>query len=364
MQTLFRGEKDVGYSQFYLGTGIEPVEGWTMDDCFAGQRNGLCGAAERGQLVLITGLHTGNVPVTVELHDTAPPVPDAPDVVEVSFPITRGPVGLFSGFVDDHADLGLPPGFYRVRYSADGMDAARAMDCRIDDASALDDYLLQFWPAPAEPDRVVRTGSEIARHRHDNAAGLPSPTRTPSQRADDRARDPEHARQRAIELDLRRTGQRAPGPLGSIGFAYTLALVDDDLADHLTTLPPDRQRGLALRTAHRTVAGTGLDRVAWIGDVLPRLGQAPLPPVFLDESTALAALAATPKVPCTVVTSPDERRAPTLAQAMALPALAAVTHPDATVALLETVHHALAAAGEEGYRDVLADLRSASADPA
>ena len=123
-----------------------------------------------------------------------------------------------------------------------------------------------------------------------------------------RVRDPEHARQRAIELNLRRAGQRAPGPLGSIDFAYTLGLVDDDLADHLTSPPPDRQRGLALRTAQRIIAGTGLDRVAWIGDVLHRLGQAPLPPLFLDESTALAALAATPKVPCTVVTSPDERR--------------------------------------------------------
>ncbi|MEQ3541811.1 hypothetical protein WHI96_23640 [Pseudonocardia tropica] len=42
---------------------------------------------------------------------------------------------------------------------------------------------------------------------------------------------------------------------------------------------------------------------------------------------------------------------------------AAATHADATVALLETVHHAVAAAGEEGYRDVLADRRSAPADP-
>lgn len=239
MQTLFRGEKHVGHHWFLLGTGTEPVEGWTMDDCFAGRGNGLCGAREPGQLVMLTGLHTGNVPVAVELHDHPPPVPDATDIVEVSFTVTRGPVGVFTDSGEESpTDLALPPDFYRVRYCADGMDDARAMDCRLDDTPAPDDYLLQLWPAPAEPDLVLRTGSDYARHEHTRASRLPAPTRTPSRRADDRAR--EAARLLAAEMNQRWVGPEPPGPLGSTEFAYTLGLVDDDLADHLMTLPPDR----------------------------------------------------------------------------------------------------------------------------
>lgn len=40
-----------------------------------GQQNGLCGAAVPGALSLVTGLHTGEVPVSVEWHDrTASPI--------------------------------------------------------------------------------------------------------------------------------------------------------------------------------------------------------------------------------------------------------------------------------------------------
>ncbi|MBN9795588.1 hypothetical protein DMP17_44535 [Pseudonocardia sp. TMWB2A] len=360
MRTLFDGEHPVSYSQFHLGTGTPPVEGWVMDDCFAGQCNGLCGAAERGQLMLITGLHTGRVPVTVELHDTAPPVPELPEVVEVAFPVIRGPVGLYSDFIDDQADLALAPDFYRVRYCAAGMDQARAMDCRVDDDPALDRYLLQFWPAPIEPDRVIRTTSEIATYWHSHAAALPAPTRTSSERARAVANDPKYARKRLIYRNLLWAGQQPDGPLGTVELARTLVLLDRALADDLVVLPASTQRDLALWTARRAITDTRLDQVPWISDALSHLGHTDLPGVLADESTALHALGATPDVPRTVVTSPDEHGVPLLAQAAALPALSAAMNPDPTVALLDTVHHALHAAGAENHRALLDDLRAAA----
>jgi hypothetical protein len=57
-----------------------------MTECFGGQCNGLCGAAIPGFLFLITGLHTGYVGFTAELHDEPPPVNEGwQEIVETSF---------------------------------------------------------------------------------------------------------------------------------------------------------------------------------------------------------------------------------------------------------------------------------------
>jgi len=71
-------------------------------------------AAVPGGLVLVTGLHTGEVPI------------------------------------------------YRVRYCAAGMDAARERHTRSIDQLELDGYLLQLWPAQSAPDRILRQTSSIA----------------------------------------------------------------------------------------------------------------------------------------------------------------------------------------------------------
>lgn len=65
---------------------------------------------------------------------------------------------------------------YRVRYCAQGMDQANREDTRLGDEPLLDRYLLQFWPAPPEPDRVVRQTTEIAAYWHDFARAQPSPS--------------------------------------------------------------------------------------------------------------------------------------------------------------------------------------------
>ena len=94
MQVLFTGGLHVHYGQVYVESG------WAMPSdplsaAFAGQVNGLCGAATPGFLFMVTGLHTGYVGFTVELHYASPPIDDAwEEVVEVSFKPTADDVAL------------------------------------------------------------------------------------------------------------------------------------------------------------------------------------------------------------------------------------------------------------------------------
>src|SRR5262249_29690187 len=60
VRTLFDGEVHVHYGQVYVESGPETGNP-RLDAAFAGQVNGLCGAAARGALFLATGLHTGRV---------------------------------------------------------------------------------------------------------------------------------------------------------------------------------------------------------------------------------------------------------------------------------------------------------------
>jgi hypothetical protein len=64
MKRLFSGTVRVHYCAMYFQGGASemPEEG----QYFEGQVNGLCGAGERSYLLLITGLHTGGVKVTID----------------------------------------------------------------------------------------------------------------------------------------------------------------------------------------------------------------------------------------------------------------------------------------------------------
>ncbi|MFI6170388.1 hypothetical protein ACIBCN_26650 [Nocardia sp. NPDC051052] len=173
---MFKLEREVGvsYCQIYVESvpgGIAP----RMHEAFAGQSSGLCGAAVPGKLFLCTGLHSGKVGFTVEVHDQAPPLDPAwEDVVEVSFYSVSDQSFLAQWAGEAHWALDLEEGIdYRVRYCAQGMDQAREKDVRLDDEPLLDRYLLQFWPAPPEPDRVVRQTSQAAAYDHDYARQQP-----------------------------------------------------------------------------------------------------------------------------------------------------------------------------------------------
>ncbi|WP_228539438.1 hypothetical protein [Nocardia sp. XZ_19_385] len=166
---MFRldGEVGVSYSQIYVVS--DPCDySPRMHEAFAGQNSGLCGAAVPGALFLSTGLHTGKVGFTVEVRSHAPALDPAwEEVVEVSFYPLSEQSFLLQWAGEASWELDLKEGLdYRVRYCAQGMDQAREKDVRLDDEPLQDRYLLQFWPAPPEPDRIVRQTSQDAASSH------------------------------------------------------------------------------------------------------------------------------------------------------------------------------------------------------
>src|SRR5215469_18472082 len=70
MPIVFDQEIHVHYGQFYVQDQT-PFE-TEMNESFGAQANGLCGAAVPGLLFLITGLHTGQTRVTIEVLDARP----------------------------------------------------------------------------------------------------------------------------------------------------------------------------------------------------------------------------------------------------------------------------------------------------
>ncbi|SCF18025.1 hypothetical protein GA0074695_4059 [Micromonospora viridifaciens] len=164
MRTLMSGEALIDYAQIYVYDENRP-DLPEMHECFAGQANGLCGAAVPGFLFLVTGLRTGEVAFVVELHDESPPLDDGwEEIVEASFR-PAGRAALVAWGEEWSWPLDLAEVDYRVRYCGAGMDEAHDQT-RMDGDVALDRYLLQFWPAPARPDRVVKQTSANAAYWH------------------------------------------------------------------------------------------------------------------------------------------------------------------------------------------------------
>ena len=163
MTVLFDGEMPVQYRYIYLHpANDDQPDGFGRD----GQLNGLCGASIPGALSMTTGLHSGEVPLRVEALDAEPEVGDRwEEVVEVSFSsdVTDLTLASFEHF----EPVALPaPGTYRVRFSASGMDEASETDWRDAGEPVIDRYLLQLWPAPAAPDRILRQTSRSAAYWH------------------------------------------------------------------------------------------------------------------------------------------------------------------------------------------------------
>ena len=147
------------------------VDGDRIGSERTGQANGLCGAQVPGQLNLVTGLHTGEVPFRVEWWDAEPPVDDAwEEVVEAPYLVSEQDLSLES--FEEFFEVHLPAtGPHRARYSATGMDAGHELDTTDEDELAPDRYLLQLWPAAEAPDAVVRQTGEYAAYWHGVARG-------------------------------------------------------------------------------------------------------------------------------------------------------------------------------------------------
>ncbi|MFL6030038.1 MAG: hypothetical protein ACJ74D_08425 [Gaiellaceae bacterium] len=166
MATLLDGKLHVHYGQAYVFSG-DTYEMGDMHVCFRGQTNGLLGAAHPGMLLLITGLHTGQVRFKLDVLDEEPAL-DASweECVEVTFTPAADGAQLVDWDGTLVCELPLATEPYRVRYQARGMDAAREADTVLEDEEPIDAYAVSFWPAPPSPDAVVRQKSEIAAYWH------------------------------------------------------------------------------------------------------------------------------------------------------------------------------------------------------
>ncbi|MFF2515949.1 hypothetical protein [Streptomyces sp. NPDC058086] len=304
------GEVHVHYGQIYVES--DPGSfGPDLAGAFAGQSAGLCGAAIPGALWLTTGLHTGNVGFTVEVHDQAPPV-DAvwEDVVEVSFRPASARSTLMQWAGEACWDLGLEESDYRVRYCAKGMDQACQEDTRMDDEPQLDCYLMQLWPAEPAADRVLKQTAAIAAYWHDYARQLPPPP-TPDERAEAehqaRLRQEQAEREHQLALDRWQWGGQLPSQaLRAVGGNVRgLLCFDPALVHALDAAGPDIQRTVALLAARRACEAAGLAGLDWIAAALTALAEGrPLPPPFDEPAVMWQTLACDPRVPQRTVGQP------------------------------------------------------------
>ncbi|MFI0192023.1 hypothetical protein ACH4PW_31320 [Streptomyces sp. NPDC017082] len=125
------------------------------------QHNGLI-EVEDGIATILTGIHTGDVDVTVTFHADAPQPGDVgwEEIVEVSLHSASGELlvrGLMADLDEELPELSFNgPGDYRLRIHARGRDTA--VDLTPDDVTEW--YLIQVWPAPAREAAVLRQSDD------------------------------------------------------------------------------------------------------------------------------------------------------------------------------------------------------------
>lgn len=336
-----------------------------------GQVNGLCGAAVPGRLSLVTGLHTGYVRCTVELHPAEPPLGDDwEEAVEVSFRHRAKKLWL-GGLMSDPHPVELPRGEYRLRYCARGMRQGRDQDVAGKD-EVVDAYLLQFWPGRAAPDRIVRQTTEIAGYWHQ---ANPKPALTEADRAERKRRKAEKKERREAKArraeDRLRWGDRVPNDRlrQAARRANAADLLDADLVFALSEADDEVCDAVARWAAARAVAVAGLDRLPWMARALATLERGePLPPPFpsrpgTDPEREIWKLLEDPGLPMTTVMPPavtsDGPPRMIGLQYVALPAVFATVDRPPLTAAMNALWAAGLAHGEKGYRQFFADLRAA-----
>ncbi|MGV9758547.1 hypothetical protein ACWDUC_22315, partial [Streptomyces tricolor] len=111
-----------------------------------------------GDATVHTGIHTGDVDVTVTAHRQPPP-PDAgewEEIAEISLHSPTGTLQVTPLMTDLDKDLpniaAAGPGTYRLRVHARGRD--QAVD--LIPHTITEHYLLQCWPQPPAPAQLLR----------------------------------------------------------------------------------------------------------------------------------------------------------------------------------------------------------------
>lgn len=161
---------ETDYGQFDLAWAADGTFDGDFDRFYQGQINGLVGAASSQGVHVNLARRAGGSPVRIVLLDAPPPIEDGQweDIVEVSITLPEKHEMVWSDWWGHAGPVGLPPGSYRLRVNAKGRDEGHAGEFA---EGMVDDYLLQFWPAPWQPDAILRTGSEDARYWHREVGG-------------------------------------------------------------------------------------------------------------------------------------------------------------------------------------------------
>lgn len=346
MRTVYKGELPVVHGRFHVDSRREPRRPVPSEAC-AGQTNGLCGAAVPGCLFLCTGLSSGRVALTVEVHGAAPPLDDRwEDVVEASFRPLTASTAVLPCDRGALCEVSLPPADHRVRYCGRGMDGgAGTASVTARGAGPVGQYLLQFWPAPPSADRVVRQTSRSAARRHHYARALEpvvAGERTERERAE--------IRSWGGRLPSRRVRQAGADARG-------LVPLDRDLLDAVDAACPATQRGLARWAARRAFATAGLDGVDWIAPALAALDRGqPLPAPFDDAGQTWDRFFTDDRTALTAPHPPGAGHGAPLCRALALPALRAAADPDPLRAALGALFAAAVAHGT-AYPALFAEAR-------
>jgi len=364
---LFDGEIRVHYGFIFLST----VDDWPdLMDTRRGQRNGLCGAAVAGVLLMATATHTGSVRLRVEWLAAEPSLDGSwDDVVEVSF-TPQSTRARLSAFEEFHP-LRLPTDDdLRARFSANDMDEAREQDALPDGRPpATERYLLQLWPAEPGPDAVLRETSRFAAYWHAQARALPPPPTAEEREAAARAAA-ERARladeQAAERRELALWAGRRPSPrlrdLG--GSVLDLARSDRDLLEAFEALDADTQRAAARWLARRAFEVAKLDRLDWVRPALAALDAGtPLPAPFTDPAAVFPLVRPTGRSALQIrfgsvkrAGAPHEPKTRVHRPSFAVPAIFSATDPDPLRALVDTFSHA-AATFDDLRNELVIELR-------
>jgi hypothetical protein len=353
-QVLFEGHVHVHYRFIDVhGVDSDPHGDFAVQR--RGQRNGLCGAAVPGQLHMVTGLHTGDVGFRVELHPEEPPL-DAlwEEAVEVSFRATIAEMGLHA--FQDIYEFSLPPGDYRVRYCARGMQQGEEQDT-LSGGQPIDFYLLQFWLSrPPAPDRILRLTSNAAAywHRQDRDVELPP---------DEREVEAQRIAAEQEQDDGIRFGDRVPNDRLRSAETHILSFraLDEGLMWALSDADDVLHRAVARWAALRALSVAELAGNPIVAPSVSALRQGEHPPAPFDEEVPdywayrdhIPDGVVVPGLPWTC--EPGEDR-PQKRVVAALYAVTATNNGDSLSAALNAVAHAAAAYGADEYTQFLTDL--------
>lgn len=157
MQVVFAGPIPVHYGQYELFDADH--DDGTEWESLKASGVGVVGV-ETGSALLLTRRHTGDVRLTVAYAAYEPALDDSyDDIVEIDFLAEARSLYLSTWHAEEFElpDLPAGPGSHRLRYHGRQVGELNPPPATLDEI--VDEYLLQIWPAPPGPSRVVRSTS-------------------------------------------------------------------------------------------------------------------------------------------------------------------------------------------------------------